>query len=251
MPSHRDTASAATSFMLGRDGTVPGAAAHGGGHAWGPAAWPYPGLESRFLLGVSPPGPCPLSLRPAAGARPLLFLLVCRLRFAHAFSMQTVILRDAHVPALSCMAPGSHVGKTQWPPCVQGCEVWIQGAGKDRGGRSVGVLWGSPAPFPTAMCCWQAYSQPRQFSATCLSPPDPGAAWGAAGRGLSAGRTLLSPPLPASSDWRYLAYPSTQPAKISRQGDAMPPQPAWHERFHSKLLPCTLPHPERPLRVYE
>ncbi|KAM6046998.1 torsin-4A isoform 2-T2 [Theristicus caerulescens] len=66
LPSHCDTASATTSFVPSRDGAVPGAAARGGGSVQGPAVWPHPGLESRFLPGASPLGPCLLSSRPAA-----------------------------------------------------------------------------------------------------------------------------------------------------------------------------------------
>lgn len=142
--------------------------------------------------------------------------------------MQMVFPGDAHFPTLSCVAPGSLVGRTQQLLWVQGCECV-----------------GSPTPLPRAACCWQAQSQPHQFSATSLSPR------GAAYQGLSTGRTLPAPLLPAAATrvaW-HTHWQSQE--KSPRRGRCCATTTCVARVFHSKSLLCTLPHPERSLRVYE
>lgn len=214
MPSYCDTAPATNSFAPGRDGAVPVAVAHGGGRVWGPAVWPHPSLESSFLLGPSLPCPCLLSSRPAARVCPLLFLLVRQPRFVCAFPMQMVFPRDACVPILSCVAPGSHLGRAQQPPRVQGCGcVGTWGREGTWGQEGWGAV-GQPHSSPHSRMLLAGLVTTTLVLCTLSEPSLSGAAWGAVGRGLSTGWTLPSPPLPAGSDLCLLVHPSAQPGKI-------------------------------------
>lgn len=103
--------------------------------------------------------------------------------------------QDGHVPELSCAAPGSHVAAPVSLLHAQGC-VWAHRAWRDCGDGRVGVLWGCPAPLPTARCCWQAQAQPCWLSAAPLSLPIRAA--------------LISAPCQA--------HPSAQPGKSSLGG---------------------------------
>lgn len=249
MPSHRDTASAATGFMPGRDRAMPGAAAHGGGRVCtgSCAAWLHPGLESCFFPWGFPVRSVPLAIMScsrstASPLPPCLLTKACPcIPPADGYSQgcSPVQIRGLVWEGHS----GHHVSR--------GASAWADRAGKDHGSRRVRVLWGSPAPFPPHSRVLLAGLVTTTSVLRNLSPPHPWAAWGAVGQGLSAGWMPPSPPLPAGSDQRCLAYPSAQPGKILPQGDAVPPQPEWQEPFHSKLLPCTLPHPGRSLWLYE
>lgn len=101
-----------------------------------------------------------------------------------------------------------------WQPLCPSCMprgVWAHRARRDRGGGRVGVLWGCPAPVPTARCCWQL----RHSHTGSVQP-------------LPIRAALISPPCQA--------HPSAQPGKSSLGGAATMATTASHS--HSPRGAC-------------
>lgn len=187
-PSQHGTASATTSLVPGRV-----RAARGGG----PRAASHP-AELRSPRGFP------------AGSVPL-----CHIPLASPSCLPAEVVGSDGYPRMttSLSSPVQLQGLVWQPLCPSHMARGVSGhpgQGRTWGGR-VRVLWGCPAPLPTAMCCWQAQAQPRWFSAAPRSPSHPGAA-------------LISPPCQA------------QPGKSS-------PGRCHHSQdgTDSKLLPPTAP----------